>query len=75
MIVEREHLAGADQAGGLNDVLGAHVIERADLIVLAPAAPLLQLLRRFGDRLSAHLDVHQLFLLMPFRDLPRRAAA
>ena len=36
---EREHLAGADQARGLDDVLGRDVVERADLVVLAPAAP------------------------------------
>ena len=30
---ERENLAGADQAGGFDDVLGAHVVERADLVV------------------------------------------
>ena len=57
---EREHLAGADQARGLDDVLGRDVIERADLVVLAPAAPVLELLGGFLDRLSAHLDVHRL---------------
>ena len=38
---EREHLAGPDQARGLDDVLRRDVIERADLVVLAPAAPVL----------------------------------
>ena len=49
---EREHLAGADQARGLDDVLRRDVVERADLVVLAPAAPVLELFRRFGDRLA-----------------------
>src|SRR5689334_7665750 len=55
---ERENLAGADQARRLYDVLGRHVIERADLVVLAPTAPVLELLRCLGDRLFADLDVH-----------------
>ena len=42
---EREHLAGADQACGVDDVLGHDMVERADLVVLAPAAPVLELLR------------------------------
>src|SRR5262245_18583183 len=72
---ECEHLASADQAGGLDDVLGAHVVERADLVVLAPAAPVLELLRRFGDRLPTHLDVHRRFLpsSSAFADLPQCA--
>src|SRR5262249_6004333 len=39
---ERENLAGADQARGLDDVLRRYVIERTDLVVLAPAAPIFQ---------------------------------
>src|SRR5215471_9201012 len=62
---EREYLAGADQPGGLDDILRRDVVERADLIVLAPAAPVLQLLRGFGNRLSAHLDIHRLLLRDP----------
>src|SRR5215510_10053272 len=57
---EREHLSGADEARRLDDVLGLDVVERADLVVLAPAAPILELLRRLCDRLEAHLDVHSL---------------
>src|SRR5262249_59530910 len=55
---EREHLAGADQTGGLDDILRPDLVERADLVVLAPAPPILELLRRLGNRLLAHLDVH-----------------
>src|SRR5262252_6760263 len=58
---ERKHLAGADQTGGLDDILGPDVVERADLIILAPAAPILELLRSLGDRLLAHFDVHLRF--------------
>ena len=68
---EREHLAPADQAGRLDDILWPHVIERADLVVLAPAPPVLELLRGFGDCLSAHLDVHR---LVPSHALSRSAA-
>src|SRR5206468_832271 len=57
----REHLAGADETRSVDDVLGTYVIERADLIVLAPAPPVLELLRRLGDRLAADLDVHFYF--------------
>ena len=57
---QREHLAGADQARGLDDVLRGDVIEGADLIILAPAAPVGKLLRRLGNRLPAHLDVNSL---------------
>ena len=60
---EREHLAGADQACGLDDVLGGDVVERADLVVLAPAAPVLELLGGFADRLLPDLDVHGLALV------------
>ena len=38
---EREHLAGADSLPP-DESLRANVIERADLIVLAPAAPVLE---------------------------------
>ena len=69
---EREHLAGADQARRLDDVLGAHVVERADLVVLAPAAPVRQLLGGLGDRLLADLDVHGAF---PSRFFFRRNAS
>src|SRR5262249_20813184 len=55
---ERKHSAGADQTRGLDDVLGRDVVERADVGVLAPAAPILELLRSLGDRLFAHFDVH-----------------
>ena len=55
---EREHLAGLDQLRGVDDVLGRDVVERADVVVLAPAAPVRELLRGFFDRLLADLDVH-----------------
>src|SRR6266478_4786638 len=55
---ERKHLAGADQTSGLDDILRPDVVERADLVVLAPAPPILQLLRRLGNRLLARFDVH-----------------
>ncbi len=55
---EREHLAGADQARRLDDVLRGDVVERADLVVLAPAAPVRELLGGLGDRLFADLDIH-----------------
>jgi hypothetical protein len=58
---EREHPAGADEARGLDDILRRDVIECADLIVLAPAAPVAEFFRRFRNRLLAHLDVHRLF--------------
>src|SRR5262249_46015195 len=58
---ERKHLADADQTGGLDDILGPDVVERADLIILAPAAPILELLRSLSDRLLAHFDVHLRF--------------
>ncbi len=56
---EREHLAGADQARRLDDVLGRNVIERADLVFLAPAAPVRKLLGGFFDRLPAYGNVHR----------------
>src|ERR1700722_5580309 len=60
---ERKHLAGADETCRLNDVLRRDLIERSDVIVFAPAAPVLELFRRLGDRLLADLDVHR---LLPF---------
>jgi len=55
---ERENLAGPDQAGGAHDVFGRDVIERADLVVLAPAAPILEPVGGFGDGRAADGDVH-----------------
>ena len=55
---ERKNLAGADQARSLDDVLRRDLIERSDLVVLAPAAPVPELLRRLGDRLPIDLDIH-----------------
>jgi hypothetical protein len=49
-----------DQARGFNDVFGRHMIERADLVVLAPASPVLELFGCFGDRLLADFDIHTL---------------
>src|SRR5579864_5801066 len=56
---ERENLAGANEACRLDDILRRDVVERSDVIVLAPAAPVLQLFRRLGDRFLADLDVHR----------------
>jgi hypothetical protein len=58
---EREHLAGADQARGPHNVLSRNVIERADLIVVAPPAPIAELLGRFGDGLPADGNVHCMY--------------
>ena len=55
---EREHLAGAYQAGGAHDVFGRDVIERADLVVFAPAAPIFEFLGGLGDRLTADGNIH-----------------
>jgi len=55
---EREHLAGADQARRLDDVLGGDVVERSDLVLLTPAAPVPELFGGFPDRLFPDLDVH-----------------
>src|SRR5262245_38813547 len=72
---EREYLAGTDQARRLDDILGRYVIERANLIVLAPAAPVLELLRGLGDRLLAHLDIHRSSLPMLIsRSIPKGRA-
>ena len=59
---KRKHLAGSDQARRLHDVLGCNMVEGADLIFLAPASPVFEFLRGFGDRLFADLDVHEAFL-------------
>jgi len=56
---EREHLAGMDQLAGRDDVFRRHVIERADLVFLAPAAPVRKLLGGFFDRLPAYGNVHR----------------
>ena len=56
---EREHLAGANEPRRAHDVLGLDMIERPDLIILAPAAPVLELFARLGDRLPADLDLHR----------------
>src|SRR5437588_7194782 len=56
---ERKYLAGADEARRPNNVLRTHVIERPDLVVLAPAAPVLELVSGVADRLLAYLDVHR----------------
>jgi hypothetical protein len=62
---EREDLAGADQSRRADDFLRRDMVERADLIVLAPAAPILELLGRFGDSLFAHVDIHPTVLRRP----------
>ena len=62
---EREHLAGADQARRPHDVLRHDVIERADLIVFAPAPPVFEFLGSVCDRLPADRDVHSGSLLPP----------
>src|SRR5262245_33767936 len=56
---KRENLAGTDQARRLHDVLGRHVVERANLVFFAPTAPVLELLCCLGDRLFADLDIHK----------------
>src|SRR3569832_1079152 len=56
---EREHLAGADQPCGIDDVLRRDVVQGADLVVLAPAALVPELLAGFGDRVLVDLDVHR----------------
>src|SRR5580658_9728694 len=66
---QRENLAGADQARGLDDVLRRDLVERADVIVFAPAAPILEFLRRLGDRLLADLDIHR-YSLIPCCGIP-----
>src|SRR6185437_2575080 len=56
---EGEHLAFADQLGGFHDVVGRDVVQRAALVVLAPAAPVRQLFRGLGDGRLVDLDVHR----------------
>jgi len=70
---EREYLAGANEARRLDDVFRPHVVERTDLVVLAPASPVLELLRRFGDRLAADLDIHCHPLPLVAMNVPRRS--
>src|SRR5262249_37945412 len=65
---EREHLADADQARCLDDVLGAHVVERPDLVVLTPTLPVLELPGGLPDRLFPDLDVHGLKPLISLID-------
>src|SRR6185312_1063517 len=64
---EREHLAGADQARRLDDVLRRDVVQGADLVLLAPAAPVAELLAGFRDRVLVDLDVHRAFPCFPRR--------
>src|SRR5262245_2173690 len=59
---KREYFTGADQAGSLDAVLRRDVVEGAHLVFFAPASPILELLRSFGDRLFADLDPHEDFL-------------
>src|SRR6202035_3702540 len=63
---ERENLAGANEARGLDDVLRRDLVQRADVVVFAPAAPILELLRGRGDRLFSELDVHRNALPFPW---------
>src|SRR5215471_11585187 len=56
---EPEHLAGFDQGCRLHNIFRPNVIKGADLVVLAPAAPVLEPLGSFRDRLSADRDVHE----------------
>ena len=55
---EGEHPAVPDQPGGGDDVLGADMVQRADLVVLAPAAPILELLGGVIDRRATLGDIH-----------------
>src|SRR5208282_1347864 len=72
---ERKHLAGADEARGLDDILRRDLVERADLIVFSPAAPVLELRRRLGDGFLTHLNVHRnaSFPLVHMYDFPWRS--
>src|SRR5690349_19094769 len=63
---QRKDLAGPDQARRIDDVFRGHVVERADLIFLAPAAPVLEFLCGLRNRLLTNLDVHE---LLPSRPL------
>src|SRR5260221_5201106 len=55
---EREYPAGPNEVCGLDNFRRAHVVERADLVVLAPAAPIGQFLRGLLDCLKADTDIH-----------------
>ncbi len=55
---EREYPARSNELCCLDDFRRANVVERADLIALAPAAPVGKLLRCLLDRLAADADVH-----------------
>jgi hypothetical protein len=61
---EREDLAGADQACGLDDVLRRDLVQLADVLIFTPTAPVSEFLCRFGDGFLADLDVHR---TLPFR--------
>ena len=52
---ERDHLALLDELRRGDDVLGARVVERADLVLRAPLAPVLELLRRVAKVLAGEL--------------------
>jgi hypothetical protein len=52
---ERDHLAFAHQARGGDDVLGLGEVERADLVIRAPAAPVLELLGGVAQVLAGKL--------------------
>ena len=54
---EREDLAALDQLARGNDILRRDVVERADLVVLAPALPVGEGLEGLIHRLLGHLDV------------------
>src|SRR5262249_12026748 len=73
-----EYFTGADQAGRLDDVLRRDVVEGANLVFFAPASPILELLRSFGDRLFADLDPHEVlpsgFLNLAVSNLPPTVA-
>jgi len=56
---ERKDLATANQSRRTDDVFKLDVVEGADLVVLAPAAPVLELLSRLGDRFFADGNIHR----------------
>ena len=58
---QREDLAPLDQAGGARHVIGRHVVERADLVVRAPLAPVLHALGHRFDGGERHV-LRQLML-------------
>ena len=62
---KREHLAGANEARRVDDILGRDVVQRADLVFLAPPSPVRELLRSLLDRLLPHLDVHSVLSIAP----------